>query len=671
MGKRGGVRRMNSRSRDLPVPREVDDGPAPVRWDRGQDHLERFTGLIGQELEDELATVEERWRHWSKSRLVEAGLTLYDLKARPRGRLFGDPILIFEARDGGRLPVHRFSHGDMVILSRTRPWGEKTIEGLVLDRGPTRVRVVVGERPKGVRDGVWRLDRGANRVAHDRMADALLRLHDAGADDGTPLRDLLLGQVHDPESSAASPPSIGGRPRRVRADPSGNLNSSQSAAVEAALQHRLTLIQGPPGTGKTHTAVHVLSAMAAQGRGPILATAESNVAVDNLLEGLLESGVNAVRIGQPVKVRASLREATLDARLEDHPLQDDLAALRDEHDTLKRGLSGLRGKERGLAHKDLSMQRREMQRLEQQMIDGVLDDAEVVCATTVGSGHRILGARRFPIVLVDEATQASEPSSLVPIVRGCRHLVLVGDQCQLPPTVISDRAAEGGLGRSLFERLIDLGLPTHMLTMQYRMHPSIREFPGARFYEGRLEDGCAREERPPPAGFLWPDWDRPVAFVPVDGEEELDAERASKANRDQAAATFGIVNDLLSAGDLEGSDVGVVTPYTAQVRLLTDLFDEGGGLGEGGRFHGLEVRSVDGYQGREKEVIVFCTVRSNPKGEIGFLADRRRLNVAITRARRGLVMVGHPQTLRRDGTWRAWLDWAEELGLMAWHVGRA
>ncbi|MEC7723856.1 MAG: hypothetical protein VYB36_08075, partial [Candidatus Thermoplasmatota archaeon] len=133
MGKRGGVRRMDSRSRDAPPARAVDDGPAPVRWDRGQDHLERFTNLLGQELEDELSTVEERWRHWSKSRLVDAGLTLYDLKARPRGRLFGDPILVFEARDGGRLPVHRFAHGDMVILSRTRPWGEKTVEGLVLD----------------------------------------------------------------------------------------------------------------------------------------------------------------------------------------------------------------------------------------------------------------------------------------------------------------------------------------------------------------------------------------------------------------------------------------------------------------------------------------------------------------------------------------------------------
>jgi superfamily I DNA and/or RNA helicase len=223
----------------------------------------------------------------------------------------------------------------------------------------------------------------------------------------------------------------------------------------------------------------------------------------------------------------------------------------------------------------------------------------------------------------------------------------------------------------LFERLIDLGLPTHMLTTQYRMHPTIREFPGARFYDGRLDDGCDRASRPPPAGFLWPDWDRPVAFVPVEGHEELDTEGSSKANRDQAATTFAVVADLLAAGDLHAEDIGVVTPYTAQVRLLTDLFSEGGGFDEGGRFAGLEVRSVDGYQGREKEVIVFCTVRSNPDGDIGVLADQRRLNVAVTRARRGLVVIGDATTLRRDGVWRSWLEWVEESGLMAWHVGRS
>jgi len=162
-----------------------------------------------------------------------------------------------------------------------------------------------------------------------------------------------------------------------------------------------------------------------------------------------------------------------------------------------------------------------------------------------------------------------------------------------------------------------------------------------------------------------------VAFVPVDGLEELDSEGSSKANRDQAAATFAVVSDLLAAGDLTPEDIGVVTPYTAQVRLLSDLFAEGGGFDDGGRFAGLEVRSVDGYQGREKEVIVFCTVRSNPNGDIGFLSDRRRLNVAVTRARRGLVVVGDPTTLRRDGTWRGWLEWVEESGLMAWHVGRS
>ena len=662
MARRGDVRRLDSRG---------DPEGMPSRWDRGQDHLERFNELIAIELEDELQQVEDRWRTWDKKRLLASGLALYDLKARPQGRLFGDPILVFEARDGGRLPVHRFTHGDMVVLSRARPWGERTVDGVVLDRGPTRIRVVVGERPQGLREGTWRLDRGANRVAHDRMADALLRMHDADAADGTPLRDLLLGQVHDPPDSAAAPPGLGGRPKRRRPDPEASLNPSQTMAVEAALAQRLTLIQGPPGTGKTHTAVHLLARMAAAGRGPIMATAESNVAVDNLLEGLLEAGVSAVRLGQPVKVRASLRESTLDARLEGHPAQEELAGLRDEHDALRKGIGSLKGRERGLAHRDLSALRKEMQRVEQAMIDAVLDDAEVVCATTIGSGHRILGRRRFPIVLLDEATQASEPSSLVPVVRGCRQLVLVGDHRQLPPTVVSDRAQEGGLGISLFERLVHLGLPAHMLTTQYRMHPTIREFPGARYYDGKLSDGCTREERPPPAGFLWPDWDRPVAFVPVEGPEEVDSEGSSKANRDQAAATHAVVCDLLAAGDVSASEIGVVTPYTAQVRLLMDLFSEGGGMAPEGRFDGLEVRSVDGYQGREKEVIVFCTVRSNPQGDVGFLSDRRRLNVAITRARRGLVVLGDANTLRRDGHWSSWLDWVEEAGLMAWHVGRS
>ena len=302
------------------------------------------------------------------------------------------------------------------------------------------------------------------------------------------------------------------------------------------------------------------------------------------------------------------------------------------------------------------------------MIASVLDNAQVICSTNIGTGHRVLDHRRFPIVLMDEATQAIEPSSMVPISKGCRQLILVGDHCQLPPTVISNDAQEGGLGRSLFERLIDVGIKSHMLTVQYRMHPVLREFPSARFYDGKLEDGCSAEERPAPAGVLWPDWDHPFAFIPITGSEIQEEEGGSRSNPSEAARIYGLVQELLIPGDVTPDQIGIITPYSGQVRALCDIFDSKKEREQGQRYAGLEINSVDGYQGREKEVIIFSAVRSNPDGIVGFLSDRRRLNVAITRAKRGLIVLGDPQTLRFDPTWRSWLDWADERGLFAWHL---
>ena len=667
MARKGSVKRMNSASE--PEPPRPKGEPAPDRWRRSQDHFATMTELIKQELDDETQLVEERWKTWSKQRLVMAGVSLFDLKARIQGRFFGDDIVVFEAQDGGRLPEHRFSHGDIVLVSRSRPWGEKVVEGVVLDRGPTRLRVVVSERPRDVRKGGWRLDRGANRVAHDRMHEALIAFHSTEGDGGTVLRELLLGNVLDMNQSAELSPDIRGRRQRRGPDPSpGHLNASQQEAISSAMSRRLTLIQGPPGTGKTTTATHLLHRFAQEGSGPLLATAESNVAVDNLLEGLLALGVKALRIGRPVKVREQLRSATLDAVLENHPMQEELAFLRDEQRELRKALPSLRGKEKGLMHRDININHKEIRRMEDVMTASVLDEAEVICATTIGCGHRLLESRKFPIVLMDEATQATEPSALVPIVKGCRQLILVGDHQQLPPTVLSRQAERGGLNRSLFDRLIACGLQSNMLTTQYRMHPILREFPSARFYENRLEDGCTADQRPSPAGFLWPDWDRPMAFVPVEGVEESDEEGKSRYNRDEAAKVLSVVNDLLTPGDLQPEDIGVISPYNGQVRELVRLFESAGGREAGQPYAGLEIKSVDGYQGREKEVIVFSTVRANERGEVGFLADHRRLNVAITRARRGLVLLGHPTTLRHDGNWKSYLDWVDEHQLFAWHV---
>jgi len=668
MGKRGSIRRMNSAQDNIPEQKISLDDEMPHIWKRGQDHFSRFTKLIKIELDDETAMVEERWKKWNKQRLLAAGLTLFELSARTQGRFFGDPIVVFEQPDRTRMPSHRFGHGDIVLISRTKPWGEKIYEGIVLDRGPTRIRVVVNEKPKDLKKGRWRIDRGANRVAHDRMHDALISFHSTEGEGGTPLRDLLLGSLHDCASSAERPPEIKGKKKIYSLKKKDSLNDSQQKAVELSMQRRLTLIQGPPGTGKTHTAVHLLKELANKGQGSILASAESNVAVDNLLEGLLDLGVKAVRIGRPVKVRENLRNATLDALLEHHPLQDELNFIRDENDELRRGLSKLKGKEKGLAHRDIKHNFKEMRRIEGEMTASVLDEAEVVCATTIGSGHQILGNRKFPIVLIDEATQASEPSAMVPINRGCRQLILVGDHKQLPPTVISETAEIGGLGQSLFERLHKCEIPAQMLTTQYRMHPSIREFPSARFYENQLEDGCTKKQRPAPAGLLWPDWDHPVAFIPVEGTEELDEEGSSRSNFSEAAKVLSIVDGLLQIGDIQTNDIGIITPYNGQVRVLSDLFEQAGGREIGEKYSGLEIKSVDGYQGREKEVIVFSTVRANENGEVGFLKDKRRLNVALTRAKRGLIVIGNLATLRHDPTWKSWLDWVEERGCLAWHL---
>tara|TARA_B100000945_G_scaffold9420_1_gene7595 strand:+ start:33739 stop:35667 length:1929 start_codon:yes stop_codon:yes gene_type:complete len=628
------------------------------RFKRSQDHHEAYLSLIRWELEDELAMTEERLKNWPDKKLEANGIALFGLNAKTDGWLFGQRVIRLRRGPGRSLGSHRFRQGDIIMLSRSNPLAERPIEAIVSNRSRDSIRVVLPEAPKGLRKGTWRIDRGANRVAFDRMRDALNSIFEE--DGSAPLRELILGLVHDPEGTASLIPEMKGA-KEIRVALPSDLNGAQREAAKSAIGRRLTLIQGPPGTGKTHTAVRILENWAIQDTGTVLAVADSNVAVDNLLEGLLERDIRAVRLGQPVKVRESLREATMDARMESHELNRDLIEEVERNEKLSRKIKGMRGgKEKGLAHRDLSRGWKEVKRLERQIRDDILDRAQVLCCTCIGSGHELLDGRRFSRVLIDEATQATEPASLVPIVKGSRQIVLVGDHRQLPPTVISRRAGRGGLDRSLFERLVDMGITPVMLTTQYRMHPSISEFPNKQFYDGMLEDGVGEEDRDAPAGMLWPDWDSPLAFLPIDGEELLSPDGASKENSVECSWVVKILIGLIEEGGLELSDIGIVTPYAGQVRAIRDMMPES--------MQDVEVRTVDGYQGREKEVVIFSCVRSNSDGNVGFLSDRRRLNVALTRARRGLIVIGDPETLRHDENWRAWIDHIRSRKLEAWHL---
>jgi regulator of nonsense transcripts 1 len=208
--------------------------------------------------------------------------------------------------------------------------------------------------------------------------------------------------------------------------------------------------------------------------------------------------------------------------------------------------------------------------------------------------------------------------------------------------------------------MIEMGVEPLMLTTQYRMHPAISEFPNSRFYDNRLEDGINESDRPTPMGLIWPDWDVPIAFLPVEGGEVLSPDGASKENPTEASWVVSLLLGLLDAGDLGEGEIGIITPYAGQVRAIRDHMPE--------NLQSVEVRTVDGYQGREKEVIVFSCVRSNKDGNVGFLSDARRLNVALTRAKRGLIVVGDPDTLRYDDNWGAWLNHIRSRNLEAWHL---
>jgi len=267
-------------------------------------------------------------------------------------------------------------------------------------------------------------------------------------------------------------------------------------------------------------------------------------------------------------------------------------------------------------------------------------------------------------VLIDECTQATETSVLVPVSRGCQQLILVGDHCQLPPTVISDVAMEKGLAVSLFSRLADQKVQPVLLNTQYRMHPLIAEFPSDSFYKGRLKTGVSIRDRQAPIGFPWPQVGTPVAFMDSKGPEQ--SQGHSYTNAKEIETAIWAINQLLSRNDplLPGGpeDIGIICPYSSQSRLIKRTLRRPKYKGMG--LNRIEVSTVDGFQGREKEVIIFTAVRSNDTGKVGFLDKWRRMNVMMTRPRRGLIIIGNRATLRCDRRWGKWLQWAASAGVI-------
>lgn len=479
-------------------------------------------------------------------------------------------------------------------------------------------------------------------VSYDRMQAALKTLAIDDTSVSGYLYHRLLGHDVEPQLLRVTPPASLSVPGLAE------LNHSQLAAVKAVLQKPLSIIQGPPGTGKTVTSATLVYHLSKHDIGQVLVCAPSNVAVDQLCEKIHMTGLKVVRLAAQSREGSvsSVDYLTLHMMVRnlDSPKYAELKKLQ----LLKDEIGSLR-------KSDSDRYRVLKRRAEIE----ILQAADVICTTCVGAGDRRLADFRFRQVLIDEATQAMEAECLIPIVMGCKQLVMVGDHCQLGPVVMNKVAAKAGLTVSLFERLVLLNIRPIRLEVQYRMHPSLSEFPSNMFYEGALQNGVNEEERwYHGADLNWPHPTRPMYFLVSTGSEEIGVSGTSYLNRTEAASVEKLVSMYLRNGIMP-DQIGVITPYEGQrVYIINHMVRNGTLRSE--LYKDIEVASVDSFQGREKDFIIVSCVRSNEQQGIGFLKDPRRLNVAMTRAKYGLVIIGNARLLSRNPLWNVLLTHFQE-----------
>lgn len=438
------------------------------------------------------------------------------------------------------------------------------------------------------------------------------------------------------------------------------LNSTQESAVNKVLCTRdVAIVHGPPGTGKTTTLVEAI--YETLHREPqVLVCAQSNTAVDWISEKLVDRGVPVLRIGNPTRVNDKMLSFTYERRFENHPAYPELWGIR-------KSIREMSGQMRRGSYSDREGMRSRMSRLRDRATEleilinaDLFDSARVIASTLVSSNHRLLNGRRFPTLFIDEAAQALEAACWIAI-RKADRVILAGDHCQLPPTIKCVEAARGGLDRTLMEKVVQRKpAAVSLLKMQYRMHESIMRFPSEWFYHGELEAAPEVRHR----GIL--DYDIPMKWIDtseMDFHEEFVGESFGRINKQEADLLLeelkAYINRIGKARILDESiDFGLISPYKAQVQYLRNKIKGSSSLRP--LRHLITVNTVDGFQGQERDVVFISLVRANEDGQIGFLNDLRRMNVAITRARMKLVILGDATTLTKHPFYKRLMEYIKK-----------
>uniref|UniRef100_A0A673XBQ3 DNA-binding protein SMUBP-2 n=1 Tax=Salmo trutta TaxID=8032 RepID=A0A673XBQ3_SALTR len=577
--------------------------------------------------------------------------------------LYGRSLLLLEPRKHmgvSVLPSNNFGPGDIVglyDLDGCKP-SSQLCTGVVTRISQSAVTVACEDSPDGLNldtDALYNLMKLANDVTYKRMKKALNTLNGYSSGPAADLISVLFGY--------SEPGSIS-QPNDLSFLNTG-LDESQRQAVSFALSQReVAVIHGPPGTGKTTTVVEIILQAVKQGQ-KVLCCAGSNVAVDNLVERLAKAKAKVLRLGHPARLLESIQKHSLDAVLAHSDNTNIIADIRKDIDKAFMGMKKMNDKrDRIHLKREVGELRKELRTREATAIAEVLKRADVVLATNTGANDggplKNLPVDHFDWVVIDECAQALESSCWIALLRG-RKCILAGDYKQLPPTIKSHTAASKGLSVSLMERLIQKygDSVVRMLTVQYRMNINIMTWASEQMYQGQLTAHSSVEKhllKDLPGVASVEETSTPLLLIDTAGcglsEMEVTDEQ-SKGNQGEVDIVELHIKALTEAG-VKPKDIAVIAPYNLQVDLLRQRLSA--------RHPDLEIKSVDGFQGREKEAVVLTLVRSNRKGEIGFLAEDRRINVAVTRARRHLALVCDTQTVQTHGFLKTLIDHMTQHG---------
>jgi len=627
------------------------------------ERLKRVKELLKIERDEDYRLYKELFLRVNLEQRKKNGVTWYPVKINSEELGSGDLLHLEIERTSQLDKPHQFSSGKNVSLFSNQNNETLEITGTIKFVSKNSLKLIIhsDELPDWCYDGKLGLNIQFDDNSYTEMQRALDEVIHAKNNRVAELREMIEGNLplsFDKINDDILIPQ---------------LNLSQNRAVRHVMSVKdIGVIHGPPGTGKTTSLVQAIR-LTLQEESQVLVCAPTNSAVDLLTEKLVELGIDVVRLGHPARMADELLNSSVDGKISSSPYYKDIKNLRRNAEEYFR----MAGKYKRVFGKEEAQQRaayyteaknciKEARLLEDFIVDEVFKTAQVICCTPVTSTHRALSRKRFGTLFFDEASQALEPMVWIPLLK-CKRLILSGDHFQLPPVVKSLEAKKGGLDHTILDRCIEFKEAVVLLNRQYRMSSAIMGFSNAYFYKNELiadETVSSHSLINDENSYL----SKSIEFIDTAGcsfDEIQNPETLSHFNPKEGDILFKHLQQLLADyslnTELPALDIGIISPYKEQREWLKETLTHV--ELDKSKLHSLSIKTIDGFQGEERDVIYISLVRSNDKHEIGFLNDLRRMNVAITRAKKKLVVIGDSATIGSSAFYQSFLEYCEKQGM--------